>query len=81
MLAAFGENAQGKGLYFGDGLSLIRAVAQHARKLGNLGNPPAILLAVQLDLESHEVTLASSKVANKLALPHFCGNIANASRI
>ena len=49
------QDAQGECLNFRDGVGLVGAVAEYARELGNLGDPPAIVLAFELNLERHEV--------------------------
>lgn len=51
MFETLGQDAQGQRLHFGDGFGLVGAVAEHSREVGNLGNPPAILLAFELNLE------------------------------
>jgi len=52
MFQPFGQDAKGKGLDAGDGFSATRSIAQHARKIRDLGHPPAIFLAIELNREA-----------------------------
>ncbi len=53
MLQAFRDDAQGEGLGSGDRLFAALPVCQYARKLGNLGNPATIFLALNLNGKTH----------------------------
>ncbi len=58
MFQSFRQHSQGQGLDFGDGLGLVGAVAEHTCEIRDFGNPAAILLTFELDLESLKGTLA-----------------------
>lgn len=53
-----GQDAQGQGLHPSDSFGLVGSIAEHSREVGNLGDPPAILFAFELNLEGHIGTLA-----------------------
>ena len=53
----------------GDGLGLARAVAEHACEIADFGNPAAIVLSSELDLERHKGTLALGWLPNER--PHL----------
>ena len=52
MFQPFGQDAEGKGLDAGNGFIAARSVAQHARKIRDLGNPAAIFLAIEFNREA-----------------------------
>ena len=47
------QNAQRERLDLGYCFGLGRSVTEHAREVWNLGDPPAVLLAFELNLERH----------------------------
>lgn len=65
MFEALSQDPQRERLDLRNGLGLIAAVAQHTRKVRNLGDPPAILFAFEFDLEGHTGTLAPGYRHNK----------------
>lgn len=58
MFETLGQDAQRQRLHLGDSLGLVDGIAEHARQLGDLGDPSAILFAFELNLEGHMGTLA-----------------------
>ena len=64
-----GQDAQGQRLYLSDSFGLVGGIAEHSREIGNLGDPPAILLAFELNLEGHMGTLAPERRPNKRLHP------------
>lgn len=65
MFQSLGQDPQRQGLYLCHGLRLVGTVAKHAREVGDLGNPAAIHLTFELDLEGHKGTLAPGWLPNK----------------
>src|SRR5262245_24751370 len=63
------QDSQRQGLDFGSGLNLCGAVAEHAGKLGDLGDPATIVFTVERDLEGHIGTLAPDGPPNKALQP------------
>ncbi len=64
MLEALGQHAKGKSLNFRDGVRLSSPVAEHACKIGDFGDPPSVLLAIEFNRECHEATLAPRVQSN-----------------
>jgi hypothetical protein len=50
---ALGNHAQGQGLYAGDGLITVCAIAHHAGQSGYFGEPATVILALDLDRKDH----------------------------
>jgi hypothetical protein len=73
VLETLSQDAQSKGLHLRDGISLVRAITQHARELWDLSDPTAVLLAFKLDREDHDVTVAPSSLVNKFTWPDLDG--------
>lgn len=69
MFETLGQDPQRQRLHLGDSLGLVGGIAEHSRKVGNLGNPSAILLAFDLNLEGHIGTLAPEWRPNKRLHP------------
>lgn len=65
MLETLGNHPQGKGLYPGDGLVTVGAVAEHAGQGRHFGQPAAVVFSLELDRESHVFTLYSAWLPNK----------------
>ena len=59
MLKALGNYAQSQGLHLRHGFITIAAIAQHAGKSGNLGNPSTVLFAFEFDREGHKRNVPS----------------------
>ncbi len=66
MFETLGQDTQGQRLHLRDSFGLVGSIAEHSREIGNLGNPPAILFAFELNLEGHIGTLAPEWRPNKL---------------
>ena len=60
MFQPFGQDAERKGLDAGDRFIATRSIAQHARKVRDLGKPAAIFLAIKFNREgdAHGRTVA-----------------------
>ncbi len=57
MFQPLGDHSQRKRLNARDCLIPVGAVAQHARKRGDFGEPAAVVFALQLDGERHTRTV------------------------
>lgn len=69
MLETLGQDTQCQRLHLGDSFGLAGRIAEHSREIGNLGDPPAILLSFELNLEGHMGTLAPGWRPNKRLHP------------
>ena len=69
MFETLGQDTQGQRLHPSDSFGLVGAIAEHSREIGDLGDPPAILLAFKLNLEGHMGTLAPEWRPNKRLHP------------
>ena len=56
---AFGNHTEGEGLHAGDGFIPVGAIAHDPSQRRNFGQPPAIILAFELDGKGHACTVAS----------------------
>ena len=68
MLEALGYDPERKGLHPSLGLILRRAVGEHARQIGDLGDPTTVVFALELYLERHATSLAEAILAVFAAL-------------
>ena len=59
MFEAFSNDAEGQGLNARDGFIPVGAVAHDAGQRRHFGQPPAVVLAFQLDRKSHAGTVTS----------------------
>jgi hypothetical protein len=57
MVETIGDNAQGESLDLGLRLSGSRTVCEDARQLRDLGEPPPVVLTVDVHAESHQMIL------------------------
>lgn len=69
MFETLRQDTQGQRLHLRDSFGLVGSIAEHSREIGNLGDPPAILLAFELNLEGHIGTLAPERRPNKQLRP------------
>ncbi len=60
MFEALGNHAQGQGLYAGDGLITVCAIAHHAGQSGYFGEPAIVILTLDLDRKDHAGTVPSA---------------------
>jgi len=66
---AFGNHAKGEGLHAGDGLITIGAVAHDPSQRRDFRQPPAVILAFELDGKGHARTVASGQQSNNRLEP------------
>lgn len=70
MVETIGQDMQGQRLHLSDSFGLVGSRAEHSHETGNLGDPPAILLAFKLNREGQMgTTLAPERRANKRLHP------------
>ena len=79
MFKSLSQYAQRESLYLSYGFRLVGTVAEHAREVRNLGDPTAILLTFELNLEGHKGTLASGSPPHKPLQPSRLIDFAQAS--
>lgn len=65
MFEALGQNPKSKGLHLGDGFGLVGPVAHHASEVRDLGEPAAVLLLLDFDLEGHGRNVAPAPEGDK----------------
>jgi hypothetical protein len=53
LFETLGNHPESQGLHAGDGFIAVGAVAHHTRQGGHLGDPAAVILAVDLDRKNH----------------------------
>jgi len=53
MLQALRDHPKRECLNLRDGSGTVRTVNHHPRTFGHFGNPPAIVLTLEFDLEAH----------------------------
>ena len=56
---AFGDDSEGEGLNARDGFVMVRAIAHDAGQGGYLGEPAAIVFALELNRKCHAGTVTS----------------------
>ena len=59
MFEALGDNTKGQRLHQGYRFVAVNAVAHHPRQRGNLGQPAAVVLALDLNRKHHGRTVPS----------------------
>ncbi len=75
MFEAFGDHAKGQSLHAGNGLVAVNAVAHDASQPRHLGQPAAVVFALDLDRKNHIGTVPSGRLSNKRmepTRPTFC---------
>ena len=76
MFQAFGNHAKGECLNLRDGLIAVGAVTQDTSQVWDLGQPPAVALALEFDGEVHPGNVASGPAASQplaaAAVPELC---------
>lgn len=65
MLETLRQHAQRQCLHLCKRLRLVGPVAEDTRQIGNFGDPPPVLFALDLDLEGHKGTLAPPLLPHK----------------
>lgn len=82
MLESFGENPERQGLDAGDGFVASSAIAEHARKIGNLSDPTTVVLTVKVDAkgDAHRTNSTTGRMAlpNNAMHPTGAGGMVNA---
>lgn len=69
MFEPLSQDAQREGLHFSHGFRLVGTVAEHAREVRDFGDPAAIFLTFELNLEGHKGTLAPGWLPHKALQP------------
>lgn len=65
MLESLGNDAQGQGLYQGNGFVAVHSVAQDSGQCWNFGEPAAVLFVLEFDRQSHVAKAALRRRRNK----------------
>ena len=59
MFEAFGDDSEGERLNSHDGFVAVRAIAHDAGQAGYLGEPAAVIFAIELNRKCHAGTVTS----------------------
>ena len=65
MLEAIGQHAEGKSLNLRQRIAPVFAVSHYPRQFRNFSDPPAVVLALQLDCEGHVINVPSVPAPHK----------------
>ena len=69
MLQSLRDHAQREGLHFGHCLGSAGSVAKDARQGRHFSQPTPVLFALELDRESHSITIHPGRVRNERSQP------------